>query len=70
MRQYAQYMLSCRLQQKIKKVPKAFALDTDKSILSQFEIETIVLIIMNDSNFVKRYFGVQALKYVKIQQNI
>ena len=41
MRQYAQYMLSCRLQQKIKKVPKAFALDTDKSILSQFEIETI-----------------------------
>ena len=44
--------------QKIKKVPKAFALDTDKSILSQFEMDTFVFIIMNDSNFVKRYFDV------------
>jgi len=41
LRQYCQVYVKLRLQQRIKKVPKALALDTDKSILSRFEIETI-----------------------------
>lgn len=43
LRQYCQVYVKLRLQQKIKKVPKALALDTDKSILSRFEIETICI---------------------------
>jgi len=40
LRQYCQVYVKLHLQQKTKKVPKALALDTDKSILTQFENET------------------------------
>ena len=57
MRQYCQVYVKLRLQQRIKKVPKAFALDTNKSILSQFEIErkyplhlTIICEVILDAN--------------------
>ena len=43
MRQYCQVYVKLRLQQRIKKVPKALALDTDKSILSRFENDTICI---------------------------
>ena len=43
MRQYCQVYVKLRLQQKTKKVPKALALDTDKTILSLFKIETICI---------------------------